>query len=147
MALSRSLRDLQIGAVPTCGASLFPEVPDRPPGATFHRTPESCNSPGAIKNMLQLNAKPSESSEGSAQGQEPVWKVLVYDQIGQDIISPLLKVNQLREQGVTVHMFVSTERRNSVRIDPYSLSGDFQASRVGPTTDTGCSGDLFRGTE
>lgn len=35
---------------------------------------------------------------------EPVWKVLIYDQLGQDIISPILKVNDLRENGVTVHM-------------------------------------------
>ncbi|KAJ3129954.1 Vesicle trafficking between the ER and Golgi [Nowakowskiella sp. JEL0407] len=35
---------------------------------------------------------------------DPQWKVLVYDHVGQLIISPLLKVNDLREQGVTVHM-------------------------------------------
>lgn len=60
----------------------------------------------AIKSMLQLNSKENEPADGPSQAQEPVWKVLVYDQIGQDIISPLLKINQLREQGVTVHMCV-----------------------------------------
>jgi len=64
-------------------------------------------SPAAIKSMLQLNAKEPETVDGPSQAQEPVWKVLVYDQIGQDIISPLLKINNLREQGVTVHMSVT----------------------------------------
>jgi hypothetical protein len=36
---------------------------------------------------------------------DSVWKVLIYDQAGQEIISPLLKVNELRENGVTVHMY------------------------------------------
>ncbi|RKO93438.1 Sec1-like protein, partial [Blyttiomyces helicus] len=42
---------------------------------------------------------------------DPVWKVLIYDQLGQDIISPLLKVNDLREQGVTVHMPLNSDRQ------------------------------------
>ncbi|RKO99100.1 hypothetical protein CXG81DRAFT_4903, partial [Caulochytrium protostelioides] len=43
--------------------------------------------------------------------QPVVWKVLIYDQTGQDIISPLIKVNELREQGITVHMNIATERQ------------------------------------
>lgn len=35
---------------------------------------------------------------------EPSWKVLVYDEFGQDIISPLLTVKELRELGVTAHL-------------------------------------------
>ncbi|KAI8816681.1 Sec1-like protein [Fimicolochytrium jonesii] len=41
---------------------------------------------------------------------DPVWKVLIYDKFGQDLISPLLKVNDLREQGITVHMPLYSER-------------------------------------
>lgn len=37
---------------------------------------------------------------------EPTWKLLIFDGYGQDIISPLLNVKQLREAGVTLHMFV-----------------------------------------
>lgn len=47
--------------------------------------------------MLNLN-KPITKLSSS----EPVWKVLVYDKIGQDIISPLLSVKELREEGVTL---------------------------------------------
>ncbi|KAJ3332084.1 Vesicle trafficking between the ER and Golgi [Blyttiomyces sp. JEL0837] len=42
---------------------------------------------------------------------DPVWKVLVYDQAGQEIISPLMKVNELRENGVTVHMHLASDRQ------------------------------------
>lgn len=35
---------------------------------------------------------------------EPVWKVLIYDRVGQDIISPLISIRELRELGVTLHM-------------------------------------------
>jgi len=36
---------------------------------------------------------------------EPAWKVLVYDECGQDIISPLLTVKELRDMGVTAHLY------------------------------------------
>jgi hypothetical protein len=35
---------------------------------------------------------------------EPSWKVLVYDEFGLDIISPLLTVKELRDLGVTAHL-------------------------------------------
>lgn len=35
---------------------------------------------------------------------EPIWKVLIYDRTGQDIISPLISIRELRELGVTLHM-------------------------------------------
>lgn len=40
-----------------------------------------------------------------------VWKVLVFDKLGQDIISSVLRVNDLRESGVTVHMQLKTDRQ------------------------------------
>jgi sec1 family domain-containing protein 1 len=36
---------------------------------------------------------------------EPVWKLLIYDRVGQDIISPLLSVQELRDLGCTLHMY------------------------------------------
>lgn len=38
---------------------------------------------------------------------EPVWKILIYDRVGQDIISPLISVKELREQGVTLFLYGS----------------------------------------
>ena len=50
--------------------------------------------------MLNLNQPQSKLAA------EPVWKILIYDRIGQDIISPLISVKELRELGVTLHVFV-----------------------------------------
>eukprot|EP01039_Chlorochromonas_danica_P018477 gene18477-22224_t len=38
------------------------------------------------------------------------WKVLIYDQDGRDIISPLLNVGALRQKGVTLHLQLHSER-------------------------------------
>lgn len=53
----------------------------------------------ALKQMLNLN-----DPQGRGQAAEPVWKILVYDRYGQDIISPLVSIKDLRELGVTLHV-------------------------------------------
>ncbi|CAF89651.1 unnamed protein product [Tetraodon nigroviridis] len=53
----------------------------------------------ALKRMLNFNASPLKNT-----AVEPVWKVLVYDWYGQDIISPLLSVKELRDMGITLHL-------------------------------------------
>lgn len=55
----------------------------------------------ALKQMLNLNQPLTK-----AVANEPAWKVLIYDRIGQDIISPLISVKELRELGVTLHVYV-----------------------------------------
>lgn len=57
----------------------------------------------ALKRMLNLNQP---LPRGAVTASEPVWKVLVYDQYGSDIISPLLSVKELRDMGVTLHLYV-----------------------------------------
>ncbi|XP_054724938.1 sec1 family domain-containing protein 1-like [Uloborus diversus] len=59
----------------------------------------------ALKRMLNFNANVTKTSVA-----EPVWKVLVYDRFGQDIISPLLSVKELREMGVTLHLLLHSDR-------------------------------------
>ncbi|XKL67187.1 hypothetical protein PGB90_010607 [Kerria lacca] len=56
----------------------------------------------ALKHMLNLNEPMSMYSSG----QETNWKILVYDRFGQDIISPLISIKELRELGVTLHVLV-----------------------------------------
>jgi hypothetical protein len=56
--------------------------------------------PAALKQLINLNQPVSSSS-----AVEPVWKVLVLDRYGQDIVSPLLSVKQLRDLGVTLHLY------------------------------------------
>jgi hypothetical protein len=48
--------------------------------------------------MINLNSENIQLTEAT-----PIWKVLIYDKAGQEIISPVLKVNDLRDNGVTVH--------------------------------------------
>ncbi|ANB11579.1 Sly1p [Sugiyamaella lignohabitans] len=45
-----------------------------------------------------------------AQVQGPIWKVLVFDSVGRDIISSVLRVNDLFKNGVTVHMLLNSDR-------------------------------------
>ncbi len=45
---------------------------------------------------------------------EPIWKVLVLDDLGRDVISSVMRVNDLRSMGVTMHMYGSpTAQRNA----------------------------------
>ncbi|KAM6913087.1 sec1 family domain-containing protein 1 [Xenentodon cancila] len=58
-----------------------------------------------LKRMLNFNTPPLKNTTA-----EPVWKVLIYDQFGQDIISPLLSVKELRDMGVTLHLLLHSNR-------------------------------------
>lgn len=49
--------------------------------------------------MINLNAR-----EVRMVAAEPVWKILIYDRVGQDIISPIISIKELREMGVTLHV-------------------------------------------
>ncbi|XP_014208527.1 protein sly1 homolog isoform X2 [Copidosoma floridanum] len=59
----------------------------------------------ALKQMLNLN-----EPEPRPEGMVPVFKLLIYDRIGQDIISPLISTKELREEGVTLYMQLHTDR-------------------------------------
>ncbi|XP_048480612.1 protein sly1 homolog [Plutella xylostella] len=59
----------------------------------------------ALKQMLNLNQPLTKSSAN-----EPMWKILIYDRVGQDIISPLISVKELRELGVTLHVQLHSDR-------------------------------------
>ena len=39
-----------------------------------------------------------------------MWKVLIYDSIGQSILAPIFSVKELREAGVTLHLALHSER-------------------------------------
>lgn len=63
--------------------------------------------------MLNLNATqadnalettPAATSSNSNENGGMLWKALIFDKFGQDIISSIMRVNDLRENGVTVHM-------------------------------------------
>ncbi|PHZ10055.1 Sec1-like protein [Rhizopus microsporus ATCC 52813] len=58
--------------------------------------------------MLHLNS--AEEPLVADESENIVWKVLIFDKFGQDVISSILRVNDLRENGVTVHMLINQER-------------------------------------
>ncbi|CAG8479244.1 9276_t:CDS:2 [Dentiscutata heterogama] len=72
----------------------------------------------AIITMLNLNVKPEPTFSNASLDNlmvptttsDPVWKVLIFDEFGRDIISSVLKVADLRDNGVTVHMLLRSER-------------------------------------
>ncbi|KAG0330614.1 Vesicle trafficking between the ER and Golgi [Podila horticola] len=65
--------------------------------------------------MLNLNQKPEPAAAQADQvipmSSDAEWKVLVFDNFGRDVISSVLRVNDLRENGVTVHMLLKNERQ------------------------------------
>ncbi|TKA74217.1 hypothetical protein B0A55_06300 [Friedmanniomyces simplex] len=81
----------------------------------------------AIKRVLNLNEASHENGDAhhdatatnglipqstpilNAEG-EPIWKVLVFDNLGRDVISTVLRVNDLRGLGITIHLNINQQR-------------------------------------
>ena len=56
-------------------------------------------------NGLAPSSKPILDEDG-----EPIWKALVFDNLGRDVISSVLRVQDLRNFGVTVHLNLHAPR-------------------------------------
>jgi sec1 family domain-containing protein 1 len=85
----------------------------------------------ALLKILNLNPQNDEHNSSDHQGNndltplsgEPVWKFLVFDKLGQDIISSVLRVSDLRDAGVTVHMQLKADRQQMEDV-PASTKSD-----------------------
>jgi hypothetical protein len=64
-----------------------------------HEAEELENTHDHNANGLAVPSAPLLNSDG-----DPIWKVLVFDDLGRDVISSVLRVNDLRTWGVTMHM-------------------------------------------
>ncbi|GAA5937086.1 syntaxin-binding protein [Sporobolomyces koalae] len=74
----------------------------------------------ALTSLLSLNSTPATSGSSlggasssigsSAASSLPTWKVLVMDKVAQDVLATSLRVQDLRDQGVTLHMQLHSER-------------------------------------
>merc|ERR1712029_1324632 len=73
----------------------------------------------ALKQMLNFNDVGQGSGNRDGYGapytdglmsNEPKWKVLVYDSVGQAILAPIFSVKQLRDSGVTLHIQIDSQR-------------------------------------
>lgn len=69
----------------------------------------------AVKDMLTLDSA-STNGSGNASAAMPLspalhsaspqWKILLYDRLGQDLLSPIMNVKSLRDEGVTLHLLL-----------------------------------------
>ena len=66
--------------------------------------PSAVQHDPAAANGLIPQATPVLNSDG-----DPIWKVLVFDNLGKEIVSSVLRVNDLRRWGVTIHLFVQAD--------------------------------------
>ncbi|KAH7325801.1 Sec1-like protein [Stachybotrys elegans] len=78
----------------------------------------------SLKKILNLNEiiETDETEEAQANGLlapvapildadgNPIWKVLVFDDLGRDVISSVMRVSDLRSMGVTMHMHIGAAR-------------------------------------
>ncbi|KAI8591454.1 Sec1-like protein [Geranomyces variabilis] len=103
MTASKSLRDLQKDAL-FAMFSLNAAVTSTD-STTTTTTTTTTTSPS-----LTANGSSTAAASTALAITDPVWKVLIYDRFAQDVISPIVKVNDLREMGVTVHMPLYSDR-------------------------------------
>lgn len=61
----------------------------------------------AVVRMLHLGGAPSATSRSD----EDAYKVLIMDRFSRNILSPLLRVNDLRKHGITLHLLIDVERQ------------------------------------
>ncbi|KTW28144.1 hypothetical protein T552_02003 [Pneumocystis carinii B80] len=84
-------------------------------GLTSIKTLYDAQMESLIK-VLKLNVEDKKEETGDYEEsggltEEIIWKILIFDKFGQDIISTVLKVNDLRDHGVTVFMQLMSERQ------------------------------------
>jgi hypothetical protein len=62
----------------------------------------------AVVRMLHLNAPPAANGRSAAAPatEEGYYKVLVLDAFTKDVLAPLLRVNDLRRHGITLHLLL-----------------------------------------
>ncbi|KAL8895990.1 MAG: hypothetical protein Q9192_003332 [Flavoplaca navasiana] len=91
---SQSLRDRQVASL----EKILNLNHASPEPSTVHHDPAAANG-------LIPKATPILNSDG-----DPIWKVLVFDNLGRDVISSVLRVNDLRGWGVTIHLNLNSPR-------------------------------------
>ncbi|KAF2211715.1 hypothetical protein CERZMDRAFT_121402 [Cercospora zeae-maydis SCOH1-5] len=93
MSTQQSLRDRQVASIERI--------------LNLNHTTESSDSTldGAASNGVVSKSTPILNADG-----EPIWKVLVFDTLGRDVISSVLRVPDLRSWGVTIHLNINGQR-------------------------------------
>ncbi|OAA51154.1 SNARE docking complex subunit [Beauveria brongniartii RCEF 3172] len=71
----------------------------------LNETVDSSEGEEVLANGLLAPVAPILDADGN-----PIWKVLVFDDLGRDVISSVMRVSDLRSMGVTMHMHIGTVR-------------------------------------
>ncbi|CAD2099210.1 hypothetical protein YYG_02951 [Plasmodium vinckei petteri] len=77
-------------------------------------------------NMLNLNEYSdglNNSGNMSYYSHDKIWKVLIYDSEGQNILAPLLKIGNLRHHGVTLNLNLHNERNTIPEVNAVYFIG------------------------
>ncbi|MCJ1240562.1 Vesicle trafficking between the ER and Golgi [Varicellaria rhodocarpa] len=90
----QSLRDRQVASI-----EKILNLNGAPPNVS-----DSHHDPSAANGLIP-QASPILNPDG-----DPIWKVLVFDDLGRDVISSVLRVNDLRGWGVTIHLHINSQR-------------------------------------
>lgn len=74
----------------------------------FLQTTLQQSQTASLLSLLNLNAPtvPGVETTGLATNGPPVWKVLILDQRSKDVLATVLRVQDLRDVGVTLHVYV-----------------------------------------
>lgn len=108
---NHALRALERSALE---AMIQQAVPLSPQGQPLDGAPVLPHSPvgGGMMpgNRMAGTGGLSPSSSPSSHSVVTVWRIIVFDDVGRDIIAPLMKVVDLRELGVTLYMHIDMER-------------------------------------
>jgi hypothetical protein len=75
------------------------------------KLPSDASTAASTSSATSLASSASSSSPAVFSG---VWKILIYDSYCQDILSPLLSVNALRELGITLHLHINSTDRDAI---------------------------------
>lgn len=62
------------------------------------------DSTGAVHDSTATNGLIASATPILNPDGDPIWKILVFDDLGRDVISSVLRVNDLRGWGVTIHL-------------------------------------------
>ncbi|RAL59013.1 hypothetical protein DID88_009042 [Monilinia fructigena] len=97
-----------------------------------HDSPESANARDQASHTgLPVPSVPLLNEDG-----EPIWKVLVFDDLGRDVISSVLRVSDLRAWGVTMHMHIAANRHPIPDVPVFAKTKDEEldnvVDRIGP---------------
>ncbi|KAJ5519588.1 Sec1-like protein, partial [Penicillium fimorum] len=128
--ISSILRVARISQLPFCAAPYVAKFGLKPSISPISQAASYCHGatnvpPGptaSIQKLLNLNHDPQsvedttidQSGSGGLishstpilnEDGDPIWKVLVFDKMGRDVISSVLRVNDLRAWGITIHLY------------------------------------------